>query len=89
LKETWNEQVTERRRRTSNLLLDDHKKKRILEIEKGGELDGSVWRTCFGTGYGNVVMQTAEVMTHLQVIEMRIVRWNILLSFAHLLRSGV
>jgi hypothetical protein len=49
-----------RRGRRRKQLLDDLKEKRRYWKLKGEALDRTVWRTCFGRGYGPVVRQTAE-----------------------------
>ena len=38
-------------------LVDDHKVKRGYWKLKEEALDHTLWRTCFGRGYGRVVMQ--------------------------------
>jgi hypothetical protein len=42
--------------------LDDLKEKRGYRELKQEALDGTVWRTGFGRGYGLVVRQTAELL---------------------------
>jgi hypothetical protein len=49
-----------RRRRRRKQLLDDLKEKRIYWKLKEEALDRTLWRSCFGRGYGPVVRQTAE-----------------------------
>jgi hypothetical protein len=49
-------EMTGRRRQ----LLDDFKEKRRYWKLKEEALDHTLWRTCFGRGYGPVVRQTAE-----------------------------
>jgi hypothetical protein len=52
--------VTVIRGRRREQLLDDLKEKRGYWKLKEEALDRTVWRTCFGRGYGPVVRQTAE-----------------------------
>jgi hypothetical protein len=52
-------EMTERRGRRRKQLLDDLKEKRRYCKLKEEALDCTVWRTCFGRGYGPVVRQTA------------------------------
>jgi hypothetical protein len=54
------QEVTRRRGRRSKQLLDDPKEKRRYWKLKQEALDCTMWRTCFGKGYGPVVRQTAE-----------------------------
>ena len=57
--------VTRKRRRRRKQLLDGFKGKRgYLKLE-GEALDRAVWRTCFGSGYGPVVGETAECMNEM------------------------
>jgi hypothetical protein len=52
--------MTGRRGRRRKQLLDDIKEKRRYWKLKEEALDRTVWRTCFGRGYGPVVRQTTE-----------------------------
>jgi hypothetical protein len=52
-------EVTERQGRRSRRLLDDCEEKRGYWKFKEEALDRTVWRICFGRGYGPVVRQTA------------------------------
>ena len=47
--------MTGRRGRRLNHLLDDIKETRRYWILKEEALDRTVWRTCFGSGYGPVI----------------------------------
>jgi hypothetical protein len=49
-----------RRVRRHKQLLDDLKEKRRYWKLKEEALDLTMWRTCFGRGYGPVIRQTAE-----------------------------
>jgi hypothetical protein len=51
-------EVTVRRGRRRKQLLDDLKEKRRYWKLKEEALDLTLWRTCFGRGYGPVVRQT-------------------------------
>jgi hypothetical protein len=53
-------EMTGRRGRLRKQLLDDLKEKRRYWKLKEEALDRTLWRTCFGRGYGPVVRQTAE-----------------------------
>jgi hypothetical protein len=53
-------EMTGRRRRRRKQLMDDLKEKRGYWKLKEEVLDFTLWRTCFGRGYGPVVRQTAE-----------------------------
>jgi hypothetical protein len=53
-------EMTGRRRRKRKQLLDDLKEKRRYWKLKEEALDGTLWRTHFGRGYGSVVRQTTE-----------------------------
>jgi hypothetical protein len=53
-------EMTGRRGRRRKQLLDDLKEKRRYWKLKEEALDGTVWRTRFGRGYGPVVRQTAD-----------------------------
>jgi hypothetical protein len=55
-------QVTGRWERRHKQLLHDLKKKRGYWKLKERELDRTLWRTCFGRGYGPVVRQTTVWM---------------------------
>jgi lauroyl/myristoyl acyltransferase len=50
-------EVTRRRGRRSRKLLDDLKERRGYYHLKEEALDRTVWRACFGTGFGPVVRQ--------------------------------
>jgi hypothetical protein len=51
-------EITRRRGRTRKQLLDDLKEKRgYCKLEEEA-LDRTVWRTCFGRGYGRLVYRT-------------------------------
>jgi hypothetical protein len=52
--------VTGRRGRRRKQLLDDLKEKRGYWKLKKESLDLTLWRTCFGRGYGPVVRQTTD-----------------------------
>ena len=52
--------MTERRGRRRRNLLDDLKERRGYSHLKEEALDCTVWRACFGRGFGPVVRQTAE-----------------------------
>ena len=41
-------------------LLDGHKEKRVYSKLKEETVDGNLWRTCFGRGYGPVLRQATE-----------------------------
>jgi hypothetical protein len=56
--------VTGRRRRRRSKLLDDLKDRRGYSHMKEETLDRTVWRARFGRGFGPVVRQTAERMSH-------------------------
>jgi hypothetical protein len=53
-------EMTGRRGRRRKQLLDDLKEKRRYWKLKEETLDHTLWRTCFGRGYGPVVRQTTE-----------------------------
>jgi hypothetical protein len=53
-------EMTGRRGRWRKQLLDDLKEKRRYWTLKEEALDRTLWRTCFGRGYGPVVRQTAQ-----------------------------
>jgi hypothetical protein len=53
-------EMTGRRGRRRKQLLDDLKEKRRYWKLKEEALDRTLWRTCFGRGYGPVVRQTTE-----------------------------
>jgi hypothetical protein len=53
-------EITGRRGRRRKQLLADLKEKRRYWKLKEEALDRTLWRTCFGRGYGPVVRQTAE-----------------------------
>jgi hypothetical protein len=52
--------VTERRGRRRRKLLDDLKERRGYCHLKEEALDRTMWRTCFGRGFGPVVRQSIE-----------------------------
>jgi hypothetical protein len=52
--------MTGRRGRRCKQILDDLKEKRRYWKLKEEALDRTLWRICFGRGYGPVVRQTAE-----------------------------
>jgi hypothetical protein len=54
------EEVTVRRGRRRKQLLDGLKETRGYRKLKEGALDGTLWRTRVGRGYGPVVRQTTE-----------------------------
>ena len=53
-------EVKGRRARRGKQLPDDRKEKRRNWNLKKKAPDHTLWRTCFGRGYGNVVRQTME-----------------------------
>jgi hypothetical protein len=53
-------EMTGRRGGRRKQLLDDLKEKRKYWKLKEEAIDCTLWRTCFGRGYGPVVRQTAE-----------------------------
>ena len=53
-------EVTRRQGRRCRKLLDDPKERRGYCQLKGEALDGTMWRACFGRGFGPVVRQTAK-----------------------------
>jgi hypothetical protein len=53
-------EVTGRRRRRHRELLDDLKEWRGYSHLKEEALDRTMWRACFGRGFGPVVRQTAK-----------------------------
>jgi hypothetical protein len=53
-------EMTGRRGRRRKQLLDELKRKRRYWKLKEEALDRTLWRTCFGKGYGPVVRQTTE-----------------------------
>jgi hypothetical protein len=53
-------EVTERRERRRRKLLDDLKERRGYSQLKDEALDRTMWRACFGRGFGPVVRQTAK-----------------------------
>jgi hypothetical protein len=55
-------EVTGRRRRRRRKLLDDLKERKEYSHMKEEALDRTVWRACFGRGFGPVVRQTTEWM---------------------------
>jgi len=52
--------VTGRGGRRRKQLLDDLKEKRVHSKLKEETVDGTLWRTCFGRGYGPVLRQATE-----------------------------
>jgi hypothetical protein len=54
--------MTGRRRRRCKQLLDDLKEMRSYWKLKEEALDRILWRTGFGSGYGLVVRETAELI---------------------------
>jgi hypothetical protein len=55
-------EVTGRRGRKRRKLLDDVKERRGYSQLKEDALDRTMWRACFGRGFGPVVRQTAKWM---------------------------
>jgi hypothetical protein len=53
-------EVTGRRGRRRRQLLDDIKERRRYRHLKEEALDRTMWRACFGRGFGPVVRQTAK-----------------------------
>ena len=53
-------EVTGRRGRRRRKLLDDLKERRGYSHLQEEALDHTMWRACFGTGFGPVVRQTAK-----------------------------
>jgi hypothetical protein len=53
-------EVSGRRRRRRRKLLDDLKEKRGYSHLKEKALDRTMWRACFGRGFGPVVRQTIK-----------------------------
>jgi hypothetical protein len=53
-------EMTGRQGRRRKQLLDDLKEKKRYWKLKEEALDRTLWRTCFGRGYGPVVRQTTE-----------------------------
>jgi hypothetical protein len=53
-------EVTGRRGRRRRKLLDDFKERRRYSYLKEEALDRTIWRACFGRGFGRVVRQTTE-----------------------------
>jgi len=53
-------ETTGRRGRRHEQLLDDRKEKRRYGKLKEEALDHILWRICFGTGYGPVVLRITE-----------------------------
>jgi hypothetical protein len=54
--------VTRRGRRRRRQLLDDFKERRGYSYLKEKALDRTMWRNCFGGGFGPVVRQNTEWM---------------------------
>jgi len=54
--------VTGRRGRRRRKLLDDLKERKGYCHLKEEALDRTVWRACFGRGFGRVVRQTTKLM---------------------------
>ena len=60
--------MTERRGRRRRKLLDDLKERRGYTHLKEEDLDRTMWRNCFGGGFGPVVRQTTKCMnTHTHI----------------------
>jgi hypothetical protein len=60
--------VTKIRERRCKQLMDELKEQRGYYKLKEEALDRTLWRTCFGRGYGPVVRQTAKsVLPNLQI----------------------
>jgi hypothetical protein len=55
-------EVTERQGRRRRKLLDDFKERKGYSHLKEEALDRTMWRACFGRGFGPVVRQTAKYM---------------------------
>jgi len=53
-------EVTERRGRRRRKLLDDLKERRGYSHLKEEALDRTMWKACFGRGFGPVVRQTTK-----------------------------
>jgi hypothetical protein len=53
-------EVTGRQGRRRRKLLDDHKERKGYSHLKKEALDRTMWRACFGRGFGPVVRQTAK-----------------------------
>jgi len=53
-------EVTGRQGRRHRKLLDDLKERRGYSHLKEEALDHTIWRACFGRGFGPVVRQTTE-----------------------------
>ena len=53
-------EVTGRRGRRSRKLLDDLKERSGYSYLKEDALDRTMWRACFGTGFGPVLRQTTK-----------------------------
>jgi len=53
-------EVTERRGRRCRKLLDDLKERRGYSHLKEDALDRTIWRDCFGRGFGTVVIQITK-----------------------------
>jgi hypothetical protein len=53
-------EVTERQGRRRRKLLDDLKERRGYSHLKKEVLDRTMWRSCFGRGFGSVVRKTAK-----------------------------
>jgi len=56
-------EVTERRGRRCRKLLDDLKERRGYSHLKEDALDRTIWRDCFGRGFGTVVIQITKWMS--------------------------
>jgi hypothetical protein len=63
--------VTERQGRRCRKLLDELKERRGYSHFKEEALDRTMWRACFGRGFGPVVRQTAKLMKELRYIHKR------------------
>jgi hypothetical protein len=72
-------EVTGRRGRRFRKLLDDLKERRGYSHLKEEALDSTLWRACFGRGFGPVVRLTVNGMKVIVVIQTRLTRLKILL----------
>jgi hypothetical protein len=60
MKDTRGIEVTGRQGRRRRKLLDNLKERRGYPHLKEGALDRTMWRVCFGRGFGPVVRQTTK-----------------------------
>jgi len=60
MKDTKGIEVRERRGKRRRKLKDEHKVKWRYSYLKEEALDRTMWRACFGRGFGPVVRQTAK-----------------------------